>query len=99
MPPEVSATPSVSVIPVYVEVPDGFERAVVTLEDILRRAGYRFHIANPLDATLEETKLLLTADPHESIVLAPPVSTTDTAATDGQTSVCRASSIMMPSGL
>ncbi|HEV2732762.1 MAG TPA: hypothetical protein VGV15_22245 [Terriglobales bacterium] len=48
--------PSVLVVPVYVEVPDGFERAVATLESHLRRAGYAFYTGEPLPVTLEETK-------------------------------------------
>jgi len=48
--------PSVLVVPVYVEVPDGFERAVTALEAHLRRAGYAFYTGEPLPATLEETK-------------------------------------------
>jgi hypothetical protein len=48
--------PSVFVVPVYVEVPDGFERAISTLESILQRAGYRFHTGEPLFETLDDTK-------------------------------------------
>ena len=48
--------PSVFVVPVYVEVPSGFERSVMALESHLRRAGYVFHTGDPLFATLEETK-------------------------------------------
>ncbi len=48
--------PSVLVVPVYVEVPDGFERAVTALEAHLRRAGYAFYTGEPLPVTLEETK-------------------------------------------
>jgi hypothetical protein len=48
--------PSVFVIPVYVEVPGGFERAVLTLDDLLRRFGYKFRIAEPITGTLEETE-------------------------------------------
>jgi len=51
--------PSVFVIPVYVEVSAGFERAVDTLELYLRRAGYLFHTGKPLPKTLEETKRAL----------------------------------------
>jgi hypothetical protein len=51
--------PSVLVVPVYIEVSDGFERAVDTLELYLRRAGYLFHIEEPLPETLEETKRAL----------------------------------------
>lgn len=48
--------PSVLVVPVYVEVPSGFERSVMALESHLRRAGYVFHTGEPLVETLEETK-------------------------------------------
>ena len=48
--------PSVFVVPVYVEVPSGFERSVIALESHLRRAGYVFHMGDPLFETLEETK-------------------------------------------
>lgn len=48
--------PSVFVVPVYVELPAGFERAIVTLESILRRAGYTFHTGELLPHTLEECK-------------------------------------------
>ena len=61
--------PSVLVVPVYVEVPSGFERSVMALESHLRRAGYVFHTGEPLFETLEETKrsLLRTNDAaHES---------------------------------
>lgn len=51
--------PSVFVVPVYVEVSGGFERAVDTLELYLRRAGYLFHTGQPLPATLEDTKRVL----------------------------------------
>lgn len=56
--------PSVFVVPVYVEVPSGFERSVMALESHLRRAGYVFHTGEPLLETLEETKksLLRTGD-------------------------------------
>lgn len=47
---------NVLVVPVYVEVPDGFERAVSTLESHLRRAGYTFYTGEPLPTTLEEAK-------------------------------------------
>jgi len=46
----------VFVVPVYVEVPSGFERAVATLESHLRRAGYAFYTGDPLPVTLEEAK-------------------------------------------
>jgi hypothetical protein len=48
--------PSVFVVPVYVEVPSGFERSIATLEATLRRAGYTFHTGEPLAETLEEYK-------------------------------------------
>jgi hypothetical protein len=48
--------PSVMVVPVYVEVSSGFDRAVDTLESHLRRAGYLFHIGEPLSEDLETTK-------------------------------------------
>ena len=51
--------PSVFVVPVYVEVPGGFERSVMALESHLRRAGYIFHTGEPLLETLEETKKAL----------------------------------------
>jgi len=51
--------PSVVVVPVYVEVSGGFERAVDTLESYLRHAGYIFHTGEPLSETLEETKRIL----------------------------------------
>lgn len=51
--------PSVCVIPVYVEVPDGFERAITTLERVLGRAGYRFHTAAPIAGTLDQTRHVL----------------------------------------
>ena len=51
--------PSVFVVPVYVEVPAGFERAIMTLETILRRAGYEFCFGEPRVETLEATKQTL----------------------------------------
>jgi hypothetical protein len=51
--------PSVFVVPVYIEVSGGFERAVDTLELYLQRAGYLFHTGEPLPKTLEETKRAL----------------------------------------
>jgi len=42
------------VVPVYVEVPEGFERAVSTLEAHLRKAGYSFYMGEPLRVTLEQ---------------------------------------------
>jgi hypothetical protein len=46
--------PNVLVVPVYVEVLD-VERAIMTLESHLRRAGYAFHTGEPLRETLDET--------------------------------------------
>lgn len=51
--------PSVFVVPVYVEVSCGFERALDTLESHLRRAGYLFHTGEPLPEDLEATKARL----------------------------------------
>jgi hypothetical protein len=51
--------PSVFVVPVYVEVSSGFERAIDTLEFYLRRAGYVFHTGKPLAEDLEEIKTRL----------------------------------------
>lgn len=48
--------PSVVVVPVYVEVSGGFERAVDTLESYLRHAGYIFHTGEPVAESLEDTK-------------------------------------------
>ena len=45
--------PSVFVVPVYVEVPSGFERSIPALEDVLRRAGYIFCIGEPMPTTVE----------------------------------------------
>jgi len=42
------------VIPVYVELPCGFERAIDALESYLRRAGYAFHTGQPVFQGLEE---------------------------------------------
>ena len=58
--------PSVFVVPVYVEVPCGFERAIPTLESYLRRAGYVFHTGEPMAENVEATKQRLEAE-HESI--------------------------------
>lgn len=49
-----ATVPSVFVVPVYVEVPSGFERSIATLEATLRRAGYTFHTGEPTTETLEE---------------------------------------------
>jgi len=51
--------PSVLVVPVYVEVPRGFERAVHALELHLRQAGYAFYTGAPLVEDLEQTKARL----------------------------------------
>jgi hypothetical protein len=56
--------PSVFVVPVYVEVPGGFERSVMALESHLRRAGYVFHVCEPLFETLDETKKALGLGVH-----------------------------------
>lgn len=50
---------SVVVVPLYVEVPGGFERALMALESHLRRAGYSFCVGDPLQVTLEEAKASL----------------------------------------
>jgi hypothetical protein len=47
--------PSVSVVPVYIEVSSGFERSVDTLEWYLRRAGYLFHTGEAVSESLDET--------------------------------------------
>lgn len=46
--------PGVFVVPVYVELPEGFDRAIDTLESHLRRAGYAFYTGEPLRKTLDE---------------------------------------------
>jgi hypothetical protein len=51
--------PSVLIIPVYVEVPSGFERAISALESHLERAGYAFHTGEPLSEDLERMKARL----------------------------------------
>ncbi|MGB8112266.1 MAG: hypothetical protein WCF22_00755 [Candidatus Sulfotelmatobacter sp.] len=56
--------PDVVVVPVYVEVPSGWERAVGALESHLRRAGYLFQTGEPIAETLETTKLRLGANCH-----------------------------------
>ena len=48
--------PGVFVVPVYVEVSSGFERAVDTLESYLRRAGYIFLTGEPMAESLDDTK-------------------------------------------
>jgi hypothetical protein len=60
--------PSVLVVPVYVEVPGGFERSVMALESHLRRAGYVFHTGDPLFETLEQTKKTLLRAESEGVV-------------------------------
>lgn len=54
--------PSVNVVPVYVEINSGFERALPTLESLLRRAGYVFCMGDPLPETLDETRCRLGTD-------------------------------------
>jgi len=49
--------PSVYVVPVYVELPEGFERAIATLEAVLQRAGYRFNTGVPFAGTLDQARL------------------------------------------
>ena len=58
--------PSVVVLPVYVEVPSGFDLAVSTLESYLRRAGYVFRTGEPPAENLEGTRLRLEIT-HERI--------------------------------
>jgi hypothetical protein len=58
--------PSVFVVPVYVEVSSGFERAIDTLEFHLRRAGYLFHTGKPLAEDLEEIKARLSDGTQEA---------------------------------
>ncbi len=58
--------PSVVVVPVYVEVSSGLERAVDTLESYLRRAGYAFHTGLPLTEDLEEIKARLSEGTQEA---------------------------------
>ena len=58
--------PNVLVVPVYVEVPSGFERSVMALESHLRRAGYVFHTGDPLFETLEDTKKSLSQNGHSA---------------------------------
>src|SRR2546421_179020 len=45
--------PSVLVVPVYVEIPSGIERAVMALESHLRRAGYVFRTGEPVQMNYE----------------------------------------------
>lgn len=58
--------PSTFVVPVYVEVPSGFERAVIALESYLRRAGYAFCTGEPLAEDLEATRLRLEGNQTDS---------------------------------
>lgn len=51
--------PSVLVVPVYVEVPQGVERAIHALESYLRQAGYAFYTGEPVAEELEQTKARL----------------------------------------
>jgi len=46
---------SVLVVTVYIEVPN-VDRAVIGLESHLERAGYVFHVGDPVPETLEQTK-------------------------------------------
>ena len=46
----------VFVVPLYLEIPDGFERAVAPWESHLPRAGYAFYMAEPLPVALERRK-------------------------------------------
>ena len=46
----------VFVVPLYLEIPDGFERAVATSESHLPRAGYAFYLGEPLPVALERPK-------------------------------------------
>jgi hypothetical protein len=59
--------PSVFVVPVYVELPGGFERSVIALENHLRRAGYLFHTGEPLLESLEETKQSLLCTERQDV--------------------------------
>jgi len=61
--------PSVFVVPVYVEVPSGFERSIIALESHLRRAGYVFHVGDALFETLEETKKSLSHGEQMSVAM------------------------------
>jgi hypothetical protein len=45
--------PSVLVVPIYVEIPSGIERAVMALESHLRRAGYVFRTGEPIQLNSE----------------------------------------------
>ena len=45
--------PSVLVVPVYVEIPSGIDRAVMALESHLRRAGYVFRTGEPIQLNSE----------------------------------------------
>jgi hypothetical protein len=59
--------PGVFVVPVYVEVPSGFERTILALEAHLRRAGYIFYTGAPLLKTLEEAKESLPDDERQFV--------------------------------
>lgn len=50
--------PSVLVVPVYVEIPDGVERAVMVLEAHLRRAGYVFQTGEPFPEALGKARAI-----------------------------------------
>jgi len=50
---------SVLVVPVYIEVPN-VARAVMALESHLERAGYVFHVGDPIAETLEQAKQRIT---------------------------------------
>ena len=58
--------PSVVVVPVYIEVSSGFERAIDTLESYLRRAGYAFYTGKPMAEDLEEIKTRLSEGVREA---------------------------------
>jgi hypothetical protein len=58
--------PSILVVPVYVEIPDGVERAVMALEAHLRRAGYVFQTGEPFPETLQKGAPISLGDGCES---------------------------------
>src|SRR5438034_10945969 len=62
--------PSVLVVPVYVEVPDGFERAVTALEAHLRRAGYAFYTASRCQYHWKRRKELCLRDKRQGRAVA-----------------------------
>lgn len=76
--------PSVNVVPVYVEINSGFERALPTLESILRRAGYVFCMGDPLPETLDETRGRLGTDQVETDQWVGTTAGTAVGATDGR---------------